>query len=198
MSTHFRRSRKIAPGVRANVTKSGLSVSFGMRGARTTIGKRGITRTYGVPGTGAYQREFTSWEKLNEDNQERAARKAAERAELNEIFADQPLPFTLSLLCLVLAILVFFIPELSWWWLVPAIIGGISFFIVAIDRHERKVMSTEEEYTTIHITTFLKKYTPVMCNELFTALQSAQAEGNEYVDLTTSTITELDALLSPE
>ena len=49
----FRRI-KIAPGVTVNVSKSGLSTSFGPRGAKVTIGKRGIRKTVGLPGTGMY------------------------------------------------------------------------------------------------------------------------------------------------
>lgn len=49
----FRRI-KIAPGVTINVSKSGLSTSFGPKGAKVTVGKRGIRRTVGIPGTGMY------------------------------------------------------------------------------------------------------------------------------------------------
>src|SRR4051812_41066116 len=49
----FRRI-KIAPGVTVNVSKSGLSTSFGPKGAKVTIGKRGIRKTVGLPGTGMY------------------------------------------------------------------------------------------------------------------------------------------------
>jgi hypothetical protein len=49
----FRRI-KIAPGVTINVSKSGLSTSFGPRGAKITVGKRGVRKTVGIPGTGIY------------------------------------------------------------------------------------------------------------------------------------------------
>jgi len=50
----FRLSRRIriAPGIRVNLGKSGLSLSGGMRGARVTIGGRGARGTVGAPGTG--------------------------------------------------------------------------------------------------------------------------------------------------
>lgn len=49
----FRRSVKLAPGVRLNVSKSGLGMSFGGPGLRYTIGPNGRrTRTIGIPGTG--------------------------------------------------------------------------------------------------------------------------------------------------
>ena len=49
----FRRIR-IAPGVTVNVSKSGLSTSFGPKGAKVTVGRRGVRRTVGLPGTGMY------------------------------------------------------------------------------------------------------------------------------------------------
>src|ERR1700733_3107582 len=48
----FRRSLKIAPGIRMNVGKTGVSWSFGHRGAHVTLGKRGVRTTVGLPGTG--------------------------------------------------------------------------------------------------------------------------------------------------
>lgn len=48
----FRRSVKIAPGVRLNVSKSGVSTSIGPRGAKVTIGHGQVRETAGIPGTG--------------------------------------------------------------------------------------------------------------------------------------------------
>lgn len=53
MGFRFRKSIKIAPGVRLNIGKKGISsVSVGGRGARINIGKRGTTASTGLPGTG--------------------------------------------------------------------------------------------------------------------------------------------------
>src|SRR5437870_650582 len=49
----FRR-KELVPGLRLNVSKSGPSLSFGVRGAHVTVGRRGVTRTVGVPGTGVF------------------------------------------------------------------------------------------------------------------------------------------------
>ncbi len=49
----FRRI-KIAPGVTLNLSKSGLSASFGPRGAKFTVGPKGTRQTVGLPGTGLY------------------------------------------------------------------------------------------------------------------------------------------------
>lgn len=42
------------PGLRLNVSRSGPSLSFGVRGAHVTVGRRGVTRTVGLPGTGIF------------------------------------------------------------------------------------------------------------------------------------------------
>jgi hypothetical protein len=57
MSFRFRRSFKIAPGLRLNLGKRGVSMSAGVRGAHVTVGPRGVTKSVGIPGTGL---SFTS------------------------------------------------------------------------------------------------------------------------------------------
>jgi hypothetical protein len=58
MGWRFRRSIKIVPGVSVNLGKRGFSsISVGVRGLRTTVGRRGVTKTVGIPGTGL---SFTS------------------------------------------------------------------------------------------------------------------------------------------
>ena len=58
MSILFRRRIKIIPGVRLNISKSGLSASVGVRGASVTFGGRGGTyANLGIPGTGIYTRK---------------------------------------------------------------------------------------------------------------------------------------------
>lgn len=53
----FRRSIKLAPGIRMNLSGSGASLSLGPRGASVSIGKRGTYLSTGIPGTGLYSRE---------------------------------------------------------------------------------------------------------------------------------------------
>lgn len=52
MAFRFRRSIKIAPGLRVNFGKTGVSLSAGMRGASVTVGPRGRYGNVGIPGTG--------------------------------------------------------------------------------------------------------------------------------------------------
>lgn len=48
----FRKSIRLAPGLRINLSRSGVSTTFGGRGASVNIGKRGTRATVGIPGTG--------------------------------------------------------------------------------------------------------------------------------------------------
>jgi hypothetical protein len=49
----FRRSLKIAPGVRLNFNKRSVGISAGVRGARYSVNSSGTrTRSVGIPGTG--------------------------------------------------------------------------------------------------------------------------------------------------
>lgn len=50
---NFRKSFKIAPGVKLNVSKKGISsVSLGGKSARVNLGKKGTRTTVGIPKTG--------------------------------------------------------------------------------------------------------------------------------------------------
>lgn len=60
MGWRFRRTIKVAPGIRLNVSKSGVSTTIGSRGASVNIGKRGVYRNLSIPGTGLYRRDKIS------------------------------------------------------------------------------------------------------------------------------------------
>ncbi|MBR2656638.1 MAG: DUF4236 domain-containing protein [Loktanella sp.] len=57
MAYRFQRRVQIMPGVRLNISKSGLGMSVGPRGASVSVGKQGIYRNIGIPGTGLSMRE---------------------------------------------------------------------------------------------------------------------------------------------
>jgi hypothetical protein len=48
----FRKSWGIAPGVKLNVSKTGVSTSLGGHGATVNLGTRSRSLTLGIPGTG--------------------------------------------------------------------------------------------------------------------------------------------------
>jgi hypothetical protein len=60
-SFRFYRRVHIFPGLTVNVSKSGPSLSVGVRGAHVTVGRRGIRRTVGIPGTGIYYTSSTGY-----------------------------------------------------------------------------------------------------------------------------------------
>ncbi|MBI1944528.1 MAG: DUF4236 domain-containing protein [Deltaproteobacteria bacterium] len=67
MGFRFRRSIKLIPGVRLNVSTRGASMSVGGRGATLSFSGRGARATFGIPGTGL------SWsESLSAPRQRRA------------------------------------------------------------------------------------------------------------------------------
>ena len=52
MGWRYRRSVKIFPGLKMNLSKTGTSFSMGRPGATVNFGKRGVRSTVGIPGTG--------------------------------------------------------------------------------------------------------------------------------------------------
>jgi len=58
MPIRFRRSFKIFPGVKVNVSKGGVSVSVGKPGATLNFSKHGVRQTIGLPGSGVSQTSY--------------------------------------------------------------------------------------------------------------------------------------------
>jgi tetratricopeptide (TPR) repeat protein len=54
MGLRFYRRLRLFPGVTVNLSKTGASMSFGVRGAHYTVGPRGRRVTVGLPGTGLF------------------------------------------------------------------------------------------------------------------------------------------------
>jgi len=73
MALRFRRSIKVAKGVRINFSKSGVSASVGPRGASVTVGKRGTYLNAGLPGTGLSSRQKLSGKRGTSATQRAAA-----------------------------------------------------------------------------------------------------------------------------
>ena len=60
----FWRRTRIAPGVNLNWSRSAPSVSVGPRGAKVSVGRTGIRRTVGIPGTWLFATDQESWSSL--------------------------------------------------------------------------------------------------------------------------------------
>lgn len=52
MGFRLRQTLRIFPGLRLNLSKSGVSASVGVQGATLNVGRKGIRGTVGVPGSG--------------------------------------------------------------------------------------------------------------------------------------------------
>ena len=67
MAWRFRKSKKIAPGVRLNATKNGLGVTIGGKAGRVSVSPKGrVTVGASVPGTGiSYSKQIASGKKKN-------------------------------------------------------------------------------------------------------------------------------------
>jgi hypothetical protein len=61
MGFRFRRSVRLFPGLRLNLSRSGVSASVGGRGAWLTLGPRGARATVGIPGTGLSYSGQSAW-----------------------------------------------------------------------------------------------------------------------------------------
>lgn len=61
----FRRSIKIAPGIKINLNKKSTSLTIGRRGIHTTINGSGVRNTIGLPGSGL---SYTSYQKFNDNS----------------------------------------------------------------------------------------------------------------------------------
>lgn len=77
---------KLLPGVTMNLSKSGPSFSFGPRGMKYTIGKNGIRKTFGIPGTGLYYTTTEKWNKNFQKSQQNQNTPSINLNKLNNIF----------------------------------------------------------------------------------------------------------------
>ena len=69
MPVRFRRSFTIFPGVKVNVSKGGISLSVGRRGATLNFSKRGVRQTVGIPGSGLSHSSYIVKNKTDEDKE---------------------------------------------------------------------------------------------------------------------------------
>ena len=133
MAIIFRKSVKVAPGVRVNLSKRGASVSVGTKGARVSISKRGMTKTVGIPGTGIYNREYQSWNSSRKA-EKRAIREARSNAE-KEAFSRNPITMMLSVIFIVFSGFAIALPGIPFWLFFPSAILGIALYVMGMQKH---------------------------------------------------------------
>lgn len=79
MGFRFRKSIKLLPGVRVNISKSGVSTTLGPRGASIGIGKQGTFLNIGIPGTGlSYRQRILSSRNTTKKTAERERKNTTE------------------------------------------------------------------------------------------------------------------------
>ena len=92
MTVRFRRSMKIAPGVRINFNTHSTSLSLGPRGAHYTMSSTGRrTVSAGIPGTGLY-----AYETVNPKRPSTSARSKASLKDLESFDGPTPKPALLA------------------------------------------------------------------------------------------------------
>lgn len=88
MGLRFYRRVHLCPGLSVNLSRSGPSLSVGIRGAHVTVGPTGVTKTVGLPGTGIFYTSrngmHTGYHSAKQDAQvtpdeQAAANRSAER-----------------------------------------------------------------------------------------------------------------------
>ena len=77
MGFRFRRSKKIAPGLRINISKSGPSITAGSKHLHTTIGHGRVTNSVRTPVKGLYYSSTKSTNRKRERSRNRAGSKSS-------------------------------------------------------------------------------------------------------------------------
>jgi hypothetical protein len=74
MAFRFRKSLRLAPGLRLNLSKGGASFSVGGKGFTLNLGRRGARTTVGLPGTGL---SYSQQHRINSDESASPSRSAS-------------------------------------------------------------------------------------------------------------------------
>ena|SRR5215216_1556955 len=85
MPVRFRRSFKIFPGVKVNMSKGGVSFTVGTKGYHLNFSKRGVRQTVGLPGSGISETSY-----LVKNEPEHKTGKAKETEETDARFEKSP------------------------------------------------------------------------------------------------------------
>ena len=132
MGWNFRKSVKVFPGFKINLSKKGVSGTVGMQGASVTVGPKGVYANASIPGTGIYKRQKISGRETPSKDDPNYLLNTNLSTEYNHI-TTYPLisgdsvrmrlieskynvPYILSLLLPLLCIVVNFFVEMNWGW----------------------------------------------------------------------------------
>lgn len=105
MGLRFRKGIRLAPGIRLNLSKSGLSsLSIGGRGLTYNIGKKGTRATGSLPGSGLAYSKYMPYGKTEETTQQHIDRETGEITEVRTTTGGIPWPLILIIALLVGAV----------------------------------------------------------------------------------------------
>lgn len=158
MGIFFRKSVKIAPGVRLNFGKRGTSVSIGPRGAKVNFSKRGTYLNTSIPGSGIYMREKISGGKHRQID---SANKQSDIEAINK----NPLRFSVIFICLLLAVAVPMVGGGSWWFFPGFFIGGIILGSLIPSKKEDRENGTSPSTLTNKPLDILKEEVTIKLDE---------------------------------
>lgn len=179
MGLRFRKSFKIAPGVKLNINKKSTSVTFGTRGAHYTINSNGKrTKSVGIPGTGISYVETSEGKPLHTPTPKPDSPQSD--SNLPENGGKKNKGCLMYLLYLLLILVAFFMIPILW---IPGILVTAFF---AIRKNPDKKKKRKRTLISGFITLFsfiLFLNWPSSLEELQVNLQKQQFEITEKVSL---------------
>lgn len=133
MGFKFRKSIKIAPGVKLNINKKSVGISAGTRGARVSVNSKGrATTTVGIPGSGISYSKTTNLGDNNCQNNKRSSDEPLNFMENNSGHQNQPPKKGKNILLIILAVI--FSPVIFLFGIIPAIL----YFAILRKKVEKK------------------------------------------------------------
>lgn len=130
MGFKFRKSIKIAPGVKLNINKNSVGISSGTRGARVSVNSKGrATTTVGVPGSGISYSRTTN---LGGNNNSTSNSSSNNIGQVN----SQPPKKGKNILLIILAVI--FSPVIFLFGIIPAILY-FAIFRKKIDQSKKRI-----------------------------------------------------------
>ncbi len=95
MPVRIRKSFKLFPGVKVNMSKGGISFTVGAKGYHLNFSKRGVRQTVGLPGSGISETSYIMKNDEKSDSKKSNETEKTER-ETDEVVEEEPKPRTVT------------------------------------------------------------------------------------------------------
>lgn len=76
MGFRLKKSIKIGKNSKINLSKSGIGFSTGVKGARVSVGPKGVRKTASIPGTGISYTDQKSWNQIKNSDKNKVSKKS--------------------------------------------------------------------------------------------------------------------------